>query len=403
MNKLIDSTHGSRENQPTVKNILPTIAMISDDFLPAKTGVGVHLQQITPELVKMGHTILVLTTRRPGQPDYETWNGVHIHRFFSIPLAGFYQALPTHKNIINILRDHRVDIVHFHYLSYLVYQSMQAARALELPKIYIAHMTIDFLTQPIFMKPFYRLLAWGYQWLIGKMDRIICVSRHQIADFKPKKSTISFISNPIDFKGDEAPDSTRSDRFKVLYVGRLEPKKNLPFLIRAFQKVASLRPNLELVIAGTGTEEQALHRQVINADLWGKVTFLGQVPHDKLPELYASCDVFVLPSVLETQGMVVMEAMRFRKPVIVTDEIVSARELVESGTNGFIVDADSVEDLADKLTFLHDNPDQRKQMGQAGHDRFPVETATTVADKLQSLYANEIRAHGSRDSESSHL
>jgi glycosyltransferase involved in cell wall biosynthesis len=363
-----------------------TIAMVTDDFLPAKTGVGVHLQQITPELVKSGHTIVVLTTRRPGQPAYETWNGVRIHRFFSLPVAGFYQAIPARSAITKILLENKVDLVHFHYLSYMMWKALQAARSLHLPTVFTAHMSVDVLTQPLFMKPFHRILTWGYKWLMNRIDHIVCVSRNQMAEFKTFKAKISFISNPIDLKGDEVLVTNQSDKFKILYVGRLEPKKNLPYLIKSFQKLAARHPNAELIIAGTGTEEQALHRQVINADLWEKVTFLGQVPHAKLPELYASCDVFVLPSVLESQGMVVLEAMRFRKPVIVTDEIVSARELVEHGLNGFIVDADSVEDLTDKLTFLHDNPNQCKQMGQAGYDRFPVENPSSVEKKLNGLY-----------------
>lgn len=222
-----------------------------------------------------------------------------------------------------------------------------------------------------------------------------------MAEFSLFKAHITAVPNPIDFKGDEAPDTTRSDRFKILYVGRLEPKKNLPFLISSFQRIVTQIPNAELIIAGTGTEEQALHRQVINADLWGKVTFLGHIRHDQLPALYAACDVFVLPSVLEAQPLVVMEAMRFSRPVIVTDEIVSARELVDHGVNGFIVDADSVEDLANKLTFLYDNPEQCKQMGQAGHDRFPVETAASVAKKLSLIYAQHCKPLPHRETPSS--
>ncbi|MBK8576195.1 MAG: glycosyltransferase [Elusimicrobia bacterium] len=179
-------------------------------------------------------------------------------------------------------------------------------------------------------------------------------------------------------------------------MGRLEPKKNLGYLIKAFQLLAAQRPNVELVIAGTGTEEQGLRRQVINADLWDKVTFLGHVPHDQLPALYGGCHVFVLPSILEAQPLVVLEAMRFRKPVIVTDKIVSAK-IGGPGVNGFIVDADSVEDLADKLTFFYDNPTRRKQMGQTGHDRFPVETAATVAEKLDSLYKSNKPAQTSTE------
>ena len=79
---------------------------------------------------------------------------------------------------------------------------------------------------------------------------------------------------------------------------------------------------------------------------------------------YAAADVFVLPSLSETQGMVAMEAMWLAKPVIVTDRIVAARELVEDGRNGFIVDPDSVEDLTGKLALLSRNPALARELGR---------------------------------------
>ncbi|MBK8576194.1 MAG: glycosyltransferase [Elusimicrobia bacterium] len=109
-----------RKNSPGSNSNL-SICMVTDDFLPAKTGVGFHVQQIAPELVELGHTILVLTSRCPGQPAHETWNGVQIYRFFSLPVVGFYQALPSKSDIAKILKDNRVDRVHFHYLSFMMF------------------------------------------------------------------------------------------------------------------------------------------------------------------------------------------------------------------------------------------------------------------------------------------
>lgn len=109
-----------------------TIAMVTDDFLPAKTGVGIHVQNIAPELVRRGHTVLILTSRRPGQPAEETWNGVKIYRFFSLSVLGFYQALPATADINNIFRENHVNVVHFPYLSFLMYRAHRAAKSLGL-------------------------------------------------------------------------------------------------------------------------------------------------------------------------------------------------------------------------------------------------------------------------------
>ena len=103
-------------------------------------------------------------------------------------------------------------------------------------------------------------------------------------------------------------------------------------------------------------------------NIWGigeRVMFMGHVEHTEMPQYYAGADVFVLPSLVETQGMVAIEAMFFAKPVIVTDRIISATELVDDGVNGFVVDHTSVQELAKKLTLLSDDAELRNRMGEA--------------------------------------
>ena len=72
-----------------------SVCLVTDDFLSAKTGVGVHVQKIAPQLVRRGHPVVVITARQPGQPAQESWNGVSVYRFRGFSVAGFYQALPS--------------------------------------------------------------------------------------------------------------------------------------------------------------------------------------------------------------------------------------------------------------------------------------------------------------------
>lgn len=252
-------------------------------------------------------------------------------------------------------------------------------------------MTVDVVTQPIFMRPFHGVLQGIYERLCGEMNDIICVSLQQIPDFKKLNNRTHTISNPMDFRGDEAADTTRAGRFDVLYVGRLEPKKNVGYLLDAFKILVNQRANAELWIAGTGFEENKLRRQVRSMGLLDKVSFLGQVAHNALPALYTAADVFVQPSVLETQGLVVMEAMRFRRPVIVTNKIISAQDLVEEGKNGYIVDPHSPQDLADKPTHLYDTPALRRQMGEVAFNHFSIQTTEDVGEKRETIYGKKDR------------
>src|SRR5881394_2788466 len=73
----------SRSWGKRMKSML-NICMTSDDVHPAATGVGIHVQNISRELAKRGHRISILTTRRPGEPEQETWEGVRLYRLFTL-------------------------------------------------------------------------------------------------------------------------------------------------------------------------------------------------------------------------------------------------------------------------------------------------------------------------------
>jgi glycosyltransferase involved in cell wall biosynthesis/SAM-dependent methyltransferase len=373
---------------------LPVIAMVTDDFFPATTGVGVHVQKVAPELARRGHKVVVLTSRLPGQPAEETWNGVKVYRFFSVPLFGHYQALPSGRAIRRILTENNVVRVHFHYISFMMLRVLNVARSLSIRTVYTAHMTVDHLTQPVLLRPLRGLFKRILQKTGNRFDDIICVSSKQMAQMKTvhPQAQVTFLSNPIDFDGEDVSASNQPHKFVVFYAGRLEPEKNVGYLLHSFRLLLDRRPDAELWIAGRGFQEGELRRHVQSLGLLEKVSFLGHVRHEKLPGLYASADVFVLPSLVETQGMVALEAIRFRRPVIVTNRIVSAHELVEDGVTGYIVNPDSASDLADKLVILYDNPVRRRLMGEAGFRRFSFETSEQVVTKLLKVYERQDHA-----------
>ena len=136
-----------------------SLCLVSDDFLPSATGVGVHLQVVAAELAKRGHRVSMITTRRPGQPSFEIWQGVEVFRTFTVKFAGFYQAIPSKSAIKNILKKVQPAMVHFHYLGFLLLRTMKIAKELGLPTVYTYHMSEEHLTQPFFMHPFRTLIA----------------------------------------------------------------------------------------------------------------------------------------------------------------------------------------------------------------------------------------------------
>jgi glycosyltransferase involved in cell wall biosynthesis len=174
--------------------------------------------------------------------------------------------------------------------------------------------------------------------------------------------------------------------FVVLYVGRLAPEKNLPLLIRAFALLRQRHPSTVLWLAGDGISRASLEALVSELGLRGGVTFLGFVEHSALGGLYARSHVLVLPSTLEVQGLVAVEAMRFGKPIVLSDRIAAARELVVPGENGFIVPSDDPRELARRLEELAADPGRCRAMGEASLRRSRLYDVGEGIDRLEAAY-----------------
>lgn len=152
----------------------------------------------------------------------------------------------------------------------------------------------------------------------------------------------------------------------ILSVGRLVGKKQPGFLLEAFRRVRAARP-CTLVFVGKGELEAEL-RATVERERIPDVVFAGFYDQTRVPRAYAAADVFALVSKEhETWGLVVNEAMSFALPVVVSDKVGCAVDLVRD-ENGFVVPADRVELLAERLGELVDSPELRGRLGAASPD-----------------------------------
>lgn len=375
-----------------------SICMVSDDFLPAMTGVGTHVKLVAPELVRRGHRVCVITTRRKGEPALEQWEGVTIHRVFTAKAYGFYQGLPSMATVRAIFEREKPDLVHHHYVGFMMRQVCRVAESLQLRQVSTYHFSAEVLTQPLPMRPFRGLIRRLMVDFNNRFDLVIAPSQNLAQQISRDgvRTPVRYISNPVVF-GDSAgvAPAERTPGFTVLYAGRLGPEKNIGYLLKAFAVLRKSVPQAILWIAGRGPQGPSLQSLCRQLGLADSVKFLGFLEHPTLARYYAACDVFVLPSLVETQGLVVMEAMWFGRPVIVTKAIVSAEELVEQGVNGYIVDPDSVADLSQRLGILAEDPALRAEQGEAGRLRANAYRPELVVGVLESAY-RDLLAPGDR-------
>jgi len=182
----------------------------------------------------------------------------------------------------------------------------------------------------------------------------------------------------------QSPSAELIDRFQLkgkkvlLTVARLVPRKGHKVVLEALPKVLRDVPDLHYIIAGDGPEKENLVKLVQELHLNEAVTFVGDVPHDKIGDFYSLCDAFIMVNRLdaggdvESFGMVFTEANAVGKPVIGGNSGGAAEAIVE-GKTGFLVDPDSAEQVADRLLQLFKNEELRRNIGEAGLARVLTE------------------------------
>lgn len=188
---------------------------------------------------------------------------------------------------------------------------------------------------------------------------------------------IEIAPNAVDASIFERAALDRSDRdgCTFLYAGRLDPEKGLDTLVEAFADVPG-----RLLLVGAGSDEERLRALADD-----RVRFESPRDRDGLVELYAAADVFVLPSRSEPWGMVLNEAATAGLPLVATDEVGSAYDLIEDGKSGFRVPANDPAALRNALRQLAEDAALRRSAGERSRELVRPFTPAAWADGVVRL------------------
>jgi len=173
----------------------------------------------------------------------------------------------------------------------------------------------------------------------------------------------------------------------VLYLGRLEPDKGIEDLLRAHAHVAAGRSDLCLLIVGDGSLRADVESAAAAS---AAIRYVGRLSGDDVWDAYYAADVFVLPSRDEPWGLVVNEAMAAGLPVVVSDRVGCADDIVVDGGTGLIVPAESPEPLADAIGRLADCVELRETMGRRGRDLISGWTLENQADRTVAAWRHAL-------------
>lgn len=206
-----------------------------------------------------------------------------------------------------------------------------------------------------------------------------------ILKYKNVNKSIEIIPNGVDVDKFDKIKTEKTDKFKILYVGRLHPQKGLKYLIRAAKKIIQNNPEVEFHLIGSGSLEQELRREVKETGLSDYFKFKGEVFNEDLIREYKSADLFVLPSIYEGQPLTLLEAWAAKLPVVATD-VGGNKDFIQEGVNGYLVEPRNPEKLAEAITEAMENEDLG-EMGLNGYNLVKDNyTWDKVAERVYGIY-----------------
>lgn len=370
--------------------------------------------ELTRRLVKRGHEVTVYTTdvfdnTRRYHKRTENIEGVRVHYFKNINnnLACRYHAfLPIgfYSALKNSCREY--DLIHINeYYTLLAVAAAKLARKNKIPFIFSAHGSLPVIRERgnqgrkmLFNMVFSRMTFKGIYRAIALNEK----EREQFHDMGVEDKRIEIIPNGIDveeFK--ELPDGVEfrkrygigTDEKVILYVGRIHEIKGLDTLLKAIKEITRTIKKIKLVIVGPDDGYlNPLQKMVVKLDLKSNVVITGLLAGKEKIEAYAASDIFVLPSYDDIWGIVVNEAMACRLPVIITEKVGAAGEIVKNGINGIIVKERDPAALSNTIEKLCKNSMLGIEMGNKGKDIvFSMCDWSNIVQQLEQVYKNVVK------------
>ena len=289
--------------------------------------------------------------------------------------------------LARLMKDRKFDVVQTWIFAANTYGRIAARRA-GVPVVVVSEMAVDLWKGRSQLAVDRYLTRWT--------DVVVGNSRAVAAFYRDKagvpESKLAVI--PSGIGDDEPPAVDRAevrralgiavDAPVVLFVGRLAAQKAVDDLLSALDVLQHVRPDLRALIAGDGPLRERLEEHAAAVGLRPSVKFLGH--REDVPQLLAASDLLVLPSLYEGLPNVVLEAMRFRKPVVAT-AAPGTTEVVADGVTGLLVPMRNPVELARAIRRVIEEPGLAQRLGEAGRARVESEfRAATMIERFAELY-----------------
>ncbi len=362
------------------------IGLISFHSFFQPGGVKRHVLGLHKEFKKRGIYSKIIVPRRKRQEFYGK-DVILLGTSFPVTVSGTQSDFDINFNplaIEKVLKKEKFDVLHLHNFGFpSAFQILERSNALNILTIHANVERSKFLKISGFLYLCKKIAQWKIDGIIGVAPLNLKIAQ----DFKGPRAVIP---NGIDLEefNPKVPKIKKflDDKINILFVGRIEERKGLIYLLKAYQILEKNFPNLRLIIIGRGGLKKESEDFVKENNL-KEVYFEGEVIGKKLPSYYRSADIFVSPAIFgESFGLVLLEAMALGIPVVAFanrgyKEFLSGKRGAE-----FLVKPRDYKALAEKIGIFIKNKKLRKEMGEWGRIEAKNYSWSKIADQVLDFY-----------------
>lgn len=405
------------------------VAQFTDNYGPGSSGILYAVQQLEGALLEAGHEVIVVAPAADGPNPYAQHPRRTEVRLPSVRVPGIPARVATGRHAEALVREVgelKPDVIHVHGPGIIGLMGVALARRTGIPLVVTWH--TDFaayvehyaLLSPVMGAAYH---VWRIAAGTGAIDDVEAKAgskvyreagrQRMVADLlgagnamltaatavitpSPKTAkrvlawtpdvdirTIPSGVDPLPMTGPEVP---RSPGVRFAYVGRIAPEKGIGLLLDAYKIVRKAVPGTELMLVGDWKKVPSLRARLLRAKRHPEITLVGEVPRGNLGPYYASADVFVFPSLTDTQALVLHEAAHAGLPLIVCDSELGL--MVEDKVNGEFCEP-TADALAGSMLRLMDrvnDPVTRARAAAVSRERAGLYTLASQNQAVLDLY-----------------
>lgn len=380
------------------------IAIFTNNYLPNPYGVAGSIESFRKEFEKLGHNVYIFAPETRG---YVSENP----RVFFYPALNlrfknvrFPIAIPYSYRLDRILENLEIDVVHCQHPNLLGSAGRSWAQKKNVPLVFTWHTLYDKYAHFVPLIP----SSWAAKWAIrnavkfaNTCDQIVVPTqgvKNIIETWGVTNENIVAIPTGVEesLVAINAREKARreyeisNDEIVITLVCRITPEKNVLFLANAMKIILQKNKKVVFVLAGDGSDLVEVKKMLTTKEIGQRLRCFGIVNGEEKSRIYAMSDIFVYASKSETQGMVLTEAMSAGLPIVAVDAT-GARDLVENGQTGFLVEENETA-FVGAVQKLIDGENLRKSFG-ANAQKIAMEKYTSQAcsAKMLAIYDEAIR------------